>query len=594
MNMKLGEKISATKKAAFETYSKIKEYRERKKIVSKIKKQEKNKKNEIKEENKKQKNNNKMVQQNNNIPNKRDKHHIDSSHLGGINALYMTAILVHILDWLLFSFRISPGTIVSRVVAYIALAIGAHFVLRNESWTDSIKEFWPLVIIPTFIIPLVGEFAKMFTYSARYADTIAAFAFAIPIWLLYLNSITRDVPAKEQTIFMKIGKRYILILAIFAIINLSIVTTMSIAEFDALGTTGMDIGIATNTLWEFITGTVDTLGSSINESINRVYENSIGVWYKGRVEEGKENSGLYIKDFRTFGEKTKYYKGDTIELIADIEAKQLEKETLIDTKCYIEELGISGYKQKQELQGTIEIAGKPINSLIRFDDVISSETILCVVDSELLKTGRYQAKLVGTLNFTTEGTVQYILLSREDIQALSKSQRDNINGYLNIPIKPWAEYTQGPLSLKMSSENHKNPVLVSRESPTSSINTIGFLLSTESMNTNSRNGIIKRIKEVRIEVPPEFDLDCSTGEFLGQTIRQQTGYKIYKYNYPSQKYYDLHELPQVCRATINSANVNKLLTGPITPTEIYVFASVDYEYEFIRRSQSFNVLEANS
>ncbi|MCF7872305.1 hypothetical protein K9L97_04700 [Candidatus Woesearchaeota archaeon] len=514
-----------------------------------------------------------------------------------LDSFILLALIVHLTDLIFTGFTIQPQTIILRTVLYIGLAFLGHFLLKHQDWYQTIKEFWKPFSVPMIFIPLAWVLFNQFEFFADKAPYVSAVALGFPVIIYWALGKSKDIPKEHRGIMIKLANAYYVFMFFIVIINVAGVSLYSLSTIEAMGTTGMDYKIGWYTFKTYIVdqikNTINGVTTSLSQTTNNLLNNTLGSAYKGRVEKGEERTGFIIENFETTSRKQKIENLDEMTLIADITAHKLTGETKVELECEFEKTG--GITDNEVYKGKIRTSQEQGEKItLNFDEYTYSKSVICELqdhEKTRITDGAYKATIKGTTNYETEAYVEYTIIAQDDLLDFgTKEERDKAISNLNIQPIPEAKYTEGPIILGMLSSQDRNPKYVKR-TKTNSI-PIGMDLTTSREYANARVGEIKKVNEITLELPPEFDLTCSTGESAGTATNDITGFKIFRYNFIGNQYTNTNIIQHRCDAILDENGVNQLIRkepGKLGVQKMILFGTADFEYEFQRISQSFIV-----
>ena len=485
-----------------------------------------------------------------------------SENPGTLTFLFWIAIILHIFYALIRSDILGSGAqslLPFTRVFYGALALMAILVFTRLYGFDfvtllicvGISAFY--VFIPYINIPALS-------LGAITLPSILSFLILIvPIWPLYIST-KGDFP---------IMSGYITIWIVFLVALFFYKVIFEVSPYDLGPLTGSQQASQAGQVFSFLADETHKVGDKIVNSIFGLadtIQNRTGInFYMGMIEDNKEEPvGLYIN--KVWPADKYFYEGSPILIWTDIRGKSLVKESEITVtpSCYIDG---KGYAQTVE-PNVFHLLGEETNSF------------LCTF-SDLPK-GTYRVKANAAFNFETWAYVTYTFVDIE-MKRSYELQNKIINSELNIPLKPKAVYTNGPIMLGMGT-GLDQPIGIDTQ-----YNTREPILGVTIENQWTDGQIEGPPSEFVIQVPDDFDLvkcDRGTPQTSEGIVSGYTAYTFRKENLPDPR---LGFQSITCRLRIKDSLLKTFLIGAPKVQKTFV-AKVSYLYN-LQKSVSINVRE---
>lgn len=506
-----------------------------------------------------------------------------------LEILMLLALVAHVIDWRWLKFSAAPEVIGSRIAIYGTLILISALVVsqgRPQVFFPALAKFFKWALIVVIAIPGFVFLAEQMGASADTMRQIGGLVLIVPIYALFLRNdphFEYELPGETrlQKFFSALTRPsgWVWLLTIGLLILISIYAIVAMAGYAQEGsmTAGIDAEIdpvmalqgaieiiktPINSFWNLIKG----VGPAIEGNYTKLYNETLGAYYIGQVEDNKEITGVFIKDFRALGT---YYEDNPVELLATIELRSFVEEVNLTTTCYATDLR----NESRIIPGTTN--PKNINNLFRNDYI----TVSC--DLGELAEGRYEVTFVTEFNFETWAYKTLTLMERGFLSSLY-SDGINVQKEFNIIPRTRTIYTNGPVSLGMN-DGMEMPIALSIERETSI--PLGLTIDERAVSGMSR-GHIQNVQKFQIRAPKEFPITRENCIIPGGGDIQTTnddaveGYNIYTF--------DVQARPGVyttvsCNSKISPANAMILLNDPSGKQEITIAGSTTYNYTLQRR-----------
>lgn len=529
------------------------------------------------------------------------KSNFDESDEGRVDLLYFLAISVHLIDWWVFHFAISPTSVIYRLLLYFLIGWYAHYVMESPSFWASIRNFGFVSLFPIFIIPSAHRIALWIGAAPTWADFLAGFVFAIPIWIIFLNNkikLPREKTSALSNFFSslvhprKLAHLYMAVLFFLLMVNVILVLGENVAELDEIQYAGINPQVALYSfvgwsgdrvmdVWNGFRGLFTEIRGTLDKKIS-------GLYYYGKVEDGKEEVGATIASFKTLGGRQKFTQGEQVVFTGEIAINQLERATNTTYFCEVEKISDiptiqpDGTLKRPVYSGTATSirSGTDKSFFTKFEQ---TDVVNCIFDS--LEEGTYQGALRVEFDFESWGYVTYYFMNREFI-ATEDFNNVNINQKYNIPAQAVAESTDGPTKIMMGLETVRLPIPLTFEetSPIKNSFIVGLSLVDKYALQSLSGGNIKKVKAVEIRVPKEVKLNCQNIETpTPKPDTELQTYQIYRFDEPDYPK-DVPSFNIYCNAEISPADAKNLIKEEDAQLEMFIAGMGSYDYQLIKKS----------
>lgn len=492
--------------------------------------------------------------------------------------LLFLAIIVHVIDAFVFNFQRDPAVLGIRLLMYFVLFLFASLFVEKD-FLRTFKTHGKVLAIPTFLIPLVAELLALIRVPELLVNNMAFVFYFVPVYVLYLlffSGIDFTDGQGKISFIAKVAKGYFILLLVVGIglIYINFIAG-AIAGSEMLGRE--TITFSPKDALEGGKIIITSIGDGIQKIVDagkkgytRLYNDSLGAYYTGQVEENKDVTGVFIQELNTMGT---YFEGQDVELFAVIKARSFVDEINMTTGCVAQDL-----RNKTNI-----IVGrtdpKEITGLYRDD----YRGVKCVFENEnQLKRGNYEIIFSAEFNFETWAYITLTFMDRDFLSSLYLQQVDVYSRY-NIRPRIRTIYTNGPVMLGMN-DNMEMPLPLSTKDNSKNNLYIGMTLDDKVQGMAMR-GELLNVDSFEFRVPKEFQVTtCSIpGAGKRNEIKEDniTGYNIHSF--------DLTPTPGkyttvACSVEISEANARKLLSDPIGKQDVTIAGAVTYDYKLIRRT----------
>ena len=344
----------------------------------------------------------------------------------------------------------------SGMFSFGLFAFTMIFFLANPGWAYNIKAIIHFVFILVFSFVYIGR--KWGTNEAYVAVAVLLlfdfFLFSTALkyipFLKYISLLGAIVIIFTFAITPNTWT------SIFFICLFLLIIVLTIA--DGSPTSGMFFDESTVKISSFST-LYDKTATSINNYISQVknswdlqLEYATGGYYKGKVEENKnEKLGVYIEDLKPA--EPMFYNNENITVWGNVKARTLDEPVTVALSCYI--------KDGDKIKVTGAIKGGFASDKKIFN--LEEDSFDCNLDTSNLSSGTYTVKVKATFNFDTQSYLKTYLMDlarkrsmvRENIDILSRfgiTEKNPISVSTNGPIKLAIGTAAPPIGIEVQDE----------------------------------------------------------------------------------------------------------------------------------------------
>jgi len=479
---------------------------------------------------------------------------------GNLKLLFWIAVCIQIIDVFLLQF--------DRTV-YFPTAIGMYGALTLLAiWFFSKEEghlTTPRQIILFILISFFYLIVPTLLYAIPDIDVVAGttlfdwvgFLLAIlPIWPIYIGMKAEYAGVHKYVNF------WIIFLLFVFIFGIGFKLSPAFLGYIGGRSETIQVGIVANYLWDETGDVVKNFWTSIKKLFDvtslPIYNNTMG-YYMSEIERSngdtKNPVGLYLDDVKAV--ENYFYKGTPAIIWANIRGKSFMDEIHITPECYIDKVGDGVPSPKSY-------------TLYGF----GSTSFSCTFND--LEKGDYTARVGVTFNFETWAYVTYTFVNLETQIAMS-TQGKNINSELDIPLRPRAISTRGPVMVGMAPTNLEMPIGIDTK-----FNTQEPILGVTIDNLWT-NGKIDYASELIIMVPDDFKL-VRCDRWYPATERapdeSENGVDIYKFK--REEIGDVRQTFKSVRCWVHIKDPVALLSGAQKVERTFV-AAAKYQYRLEER-----------
>lgn len=491
------------------------------------------------------------------------------------DALFFLVIIVHLVDWWYFQFKVTGLTIIYRLMFYFLIGVAARYVLDDDI-LSALKNYTIVSIIPILIIPLLGELMTWAGAPEAIAGKVAGIAFAVPVWLIYLRYMRGVnytlVGTKTEKFFtaltspVKWTGLYFFILFITIMLNIFQLSSGLIYE-TGVSIEGFDPYVAFDQFWTPVKNTWTTVWLDLYQLPNRTQiildrelNRTLGAYYTGRVEENKERTGVWIEKFEAPGT---HYEDLPVSFFAIIKVRSFVDDVYMNVSCTAEDTK----NKTAKFGGVVE----PAEFIVYQED---QRGVTCTFNR--LPAGNYKVTLEAQFNFDTWAYTTYTFMNRELMTSVLSSGEDLYTEF-NIKKRPSTVYTNGPVLLGMN-EQLEMPIGVSYSDNT--LVPIGMTLD----NKQKQYGDILKVTKFEMRLPDELQIQsnkCTNPYSSVTTDPELSGYTIYTFPNPRPDYLKTF-LTVSCSMQITPQNAVSLLGTGGGKTVATIVGRAEYEYQLTR------------
>jgi len=491
--------------------------------------------------------------------------------------LILLTLIIHVVDGLVYKFSIQPGIMTTRITMYLVLMIFAHYTLKH-TFPQSAKEFMPWAIISIVVVPLFSALLRLVGVSDAIITQVSAIIVGIPVWLfyfMYVKGLNYKYEGKSLIGWfffwltpIGLARIWFFILFISALIFAFNSIAISAENLPGAENSGYDVVGGAEVLINKIneagktfTNNIRNIGTGVNGTVTKLYNDTLGQYYTGQVEQNKEITGVFITEFES---KDTQYENQQINIYGLITARSFVDQIKLNTSCIAQNTKNS----------TDIILGQtdPHEVTIYQQD---QQGVICTFPSGL-PAGDYKINLTAGFNFETWAYATYTFMDRDFVNSIRQGG-ENVNDKFNIDQKTRTIYTNGPIMLGLN-ENLLMPIsLTTNISETNRI-PVGMTIDNKQ-SASTTKGTIKNVNKFQLRIPKLFYLDKCTKEASTPEIDTNSqDYYVYTFTNMnpslSQSYMSVS-----CNLGITPSNAAQLLglTGGKAIVSIIGTAKYDYE-----------------
>ncbi len=505
----------------------------------------------------------------------------DISQLGG-QFLILVTLVMHVIDALVFQFSIRPGVLATRFFMYLILMTIAHIVLKHENIAQSAHEFYPWFILSGVLVPVLSGLLRLIGVPEAILVQISAVVVAIPVWLFYFMYV-RGLNYKYQ------GKSligwifyWLTPIGLARIWFMILVISVLVLLFNSLAFTAENIPGADRSGYDILQGAEEVrktiaeagktavnnilgINTGFGNKIDKIYNDTLGQYYTGRVEENKEKTGVFITEFQS---KDTHYDSQPIYIYGLITARSFVDNINMNLNCSAQDV--------KNLSVIIQGIADPDKITIYQQD---QQGVICKFDK--LPAGDYRVTLTADFNFETWAYTTYTFMDRDFLNSIRIGGED-VNTKFNIIQKPTTIYTNGPIMLGMN-ENLYMPIsLTTNVSETNRV-PMGMTIQNKQVSSATK-GTVKNVNEFQLRVPTLFTLDsCTKTVTSPQRDTISEDYHVYTFTNDrtdlSQSYMSVS-----CNLIITPTNAIQLLGLTGGKAVVSLVGTAKYDYELSRQT----------
>jgi hypothetical protein len=399
------------------------------------------------------------------------------------NLKFILAIIILIIDFVIFGFNRGPKQLLAVGLMYLGLSI-FNFIISSVGSAganprESLKVLGISLLISTLqiVIPYLA-----LKYLALWLPQLLGLIFVIILffspWLVYYL-----FSQKAQGI-VKLVKTVWLVLLVIIILAVALPTIVDSLEG---ASAGRELSITPDEALNDFKGVIeDRLGDFFEKVKQTTKLGDSDYNIKGEIDENKDSKlGVFIDDLRII--ENKVYAGEDFNMIGTLEVNTVFNPVEIYIYCYIKanhRTGVEG----EILEKVYRVFGK------------NKEILQCKFDGN--EKGLYSGYFEALFNFETWAYIDYTFVDKELAMQYYKENR-NINIELNIDEETIPVYTDGPIKILMIAANQPTEVNFEK----GNLPKIGL-----SLENNYRKGEISKVKQIIIQTPKMLRLNNCTHE----------------------------------------------------------------------------------
>lgn len=500
--------------------------------------------------------------------------------------LMLVALGIHLIDVFYLGASIDRGPIQIRVFMYFALVLTTVGITEGFS-VHAIKRHIGVAAIPVFLIPLLGHLANLFGASPDVTDKIAGFTLLLPIYAFYLlkrpylnYKLIGDTRTKRffSAFILPSGwLRIFIVILTVAIISEVLVASAGIAG-EGAGAAGFQgtgfsprevLGGARDILvspFERLIDFIRSVGPGVSNIYDDLYNQTLGAYYTGQVEQNKEQTGAFIRDFNPLGT---LFEGVPVELVATVQLRSFVEKVNISTSCYA-----------VNTRDNTRIQGNTSPELI--ENVFRNNYLSVSCRFDHLSEGRYDVFFTADFNFETWAYTTLTFMDRDFLSDLYSDFVD-VNREFDINTRTRTIFTSGPVMLGMNDGRDLPISLSTNREEQDNLVTIGLTL--DERHQPGASGKIRNVEYFQIRAPEEFRFlaeNCAIpgGGSLTTEPDELEGYNVHTF--------DVTHVPGIyttvsCNSRISPTEARNILRDPSGKRDVTIVGTAIYDYEMSRR-----------
>jgi hypothetical protein len=501
----------------------------------------------------------------------------DKSRMGRI-FLFLFAVSIHVIDALTGFSGMGQA---NRFFMYFLLAMFAWFVYKESTW--DLQKLFLFFFTSFFIYMLPVIRALLINWNSSKA-MITGFDFIFTfssLWVIYILFTSEDIP------FLRFWTIIYLILwfAFFfswyvTNVNNTILNNLPVSAIDPYKSI-KDAGKMLKSIWINNILTIGETAKEIPEKIKKAGQEGLdyatGGYYKGEEEQVKEPFGVFLKNTEAI--QTKYYPGEPVTVLADLEAENIGKTPVeVSVICYAEDT----YEEGQRIDADLLYPPTPFkiegNEKTQIDCIFLNNHQENEKDKKNMQEGiDYTIHLNVTFSFETDARILTYWMDYDRYKTLDRQSEDSLQK-LEIPeLEPPSIFTNGPVQIGMGVG--KPPIQVGGGAE-AVVPRLGLTL-----DSNWDRGEIVNIKELELDVPDVLSLNLeSCTAKIEESDKIMKGFKVYHLVEPI----NVREKYRTITCRFNEIPSSILGQTPVTLR--YVKAKAKYTY-LIEDSVEVEILE---
>jgi len=442
--------------------------------------------------------------------------------------LILITLIVHVVDGLVFQFSIQPGIMATRITMYLILMVLAHYTLKH-TFAQSAKEFMPWAIISIIVVPLFSALLRLVGVPDAIITQISAVIVGIPVWLfyfMYVKGLNYKYEGKSLVgwfLFwltpVGLARIWFFILVISALILAFNSLAISAENLPGAENSGYDVIGGAQVLVDKINeagktfiANIQNIGTGVNGSINKLYNDTLGQYYTGQVEQNKEVTGVFITEFES---KDTLYENQQINLYG-----------LISARSFVDEIKLAVTCKAQNTKNSTDIilgTTDPTEVTVYQQD---QQGVICTFENGL-PTGDYKINLTADFNFETWAYATYTFMDRDFVNSIRQGG-ENVNDKFDIDQKTRTIYTNGPVMLGLN-ENLLMPISLTTDITEINKVPVGMTLDNKQASSTTK-GTINAVDTFQLRIPKLFYLDkCTKTYSPPQTDANSPDYDVYTF-----------------------------------------------------------------
>ncbi len=462
--------------------------------------------------------------------NSKDKKYVSvDAKVGQQSAIFLFAILIHLIDGFVFGFARTGISLTTIIIAYGFLGIYLAWMYDGDG---SQKKAVYMGIIVALALPMILAIPGVAraTQAVTFVLALSGLLLLIPV-----VPIMAGMAFKENEGLRKWTARYVLVWIVIAFLVI-------MATYGSVSTQPSKALVKPWESIKFVTKGIGKSLASVEKSVMTSFKKAMAQ-ATGQPYEGEEESraGIYVDEVKPI--ESKYNTNTEVYVEAKIKALNVKEAVpSVNTICYIE--GVR--------QGTVnptmlyDISGN-------YDNIVSCNL-------GILPEGTYTVKVRANFEFESSSDIEYTFVNSK----LKPDQYDS----LNINSVSVATYTGGPVELGLPSLTQ--PLRINTDSAQLSSYPFGV-----SLQNKWPQGKVVRGLMYSLNVPEEIVLvDCSRDPITIAEPDQELRRNIYTFSMNTTNAQDVFDAVR-CRMQFKDSDA---LLGTNLKTVKTFAARAKYEY----------------
>jgi len=472
--------------------------------------------------------------------------------------LWVFAIVVHLLD---ATTKFSTLGQTTRLILYLVLAMWAWFEYVGTRWDPKLFGTFLLLLTLSWGIPWINYIIVKYLSSVPViAETFSFLIVFTPAWPIFIGVTSRENKVVGTLTYIYIVFWFSLFIYwYFTSINNTLLENIPLTSVDPYEPV-RDLGKLLKDFWRngllVAVEKLKEVPTLVQQTWNQSMNYATGGYYQGQEENVQEPFGVFLRDTKPIQEK--YYYGEPVTVLADLEAKNIGKDPIdVEVKCYAQDMYQEGPSLNADQlypQQSFKMEGN------------EKEQIDCTFlnnnkDTAMIGGAEYDVILNVTFTFQTDARLKVYWMNYDRYKTLISQGEDSLSK-LEIPEEEeFAIYTSGPV--KVGIGVGQPPIKV--DGPIKP--RLGITLES-----NWDRGKIVEIKSLNIYIPNQLTLDLKSCSAKIKEKGIESEFRVYELNEPIAVTEDYRTI--TCR--FDSVPNTILDSTPVTIR--YIKAKVEYTY----------------